>query len=81
MTSHKKLLKSLTLAQKEEFKEEKNFYVLHGNFDLYEMYGKKIMIPIPILISCGMNMFNEDECGIKPMMVVTEIEFDFGGMQ
>lgn len=56
-----------------KIKIQKSEQVRFADFDGDVANGLKIMIPTSIKITCGMNMFNQNEFGDKPLLVVNEV--------
>lgn len=56
-----------------EIRIQKSAMVQYYDFDGNVANGLKIMIPIPVKITCGMNMFNQDSFGVRPLMIINEV--------
>lgn len=56
-----------------KIKIQKSNMVSYGDFDNDVASGLKIMIPLPVKVTCGMNMFNQDSYGDRPLLVVSEV--------
>ena len=56
-----------------KIKIQKSAMVEYCDFDGDVANGLKIMIPIHVKITCGMNMFNQDSFGDRPLLVIDEV--------